>query len=424
MELQKIIGGRVGEHYYRGKHPSGLDVFLYPKEGFSSSFAILGTKYGSIDTCFRRSDEASPETVPEGIAHFLEHKLFESEDGDAFSRFAKTGANANAFTSFESTAYLFSCTERFYDSLEILLDFVQSPYFTEQTVQKEQGIIGQEIKMYDDDPQWRVMFNYLRAMYHSHPIKLDIAGTVDSIAKITPEHLYRCYRTFYNLKNMALVLVGDFEPEKALSVCDKLLKPAEPVLVQRVFQKEPETVVQSRVEDRLPVAMPLFQFGFKETVSAENRSEKDIAAMEVLLETLASDSSPLFQQLLSKGLINESSFGFEYFEGAGYATVMFSGESRDPDAVAEAILAELERFRREGIPEESFHRAKRSIYGANVSAFNSTSEIANGLLSFHFKGREIYTYIDAIAALQIEDAKEKLSLLQQEKSVLSVIRPM
>lgn len=424
MELQKIIGGRVGEHYYRGKHPSGLDMFLYPKEGFSSSFAILGTKYGSIDTCFRRSDETAPETVPEGIAHFLEHKLFESEDGDAFSRFAKTGATANAFTSFESTAYLFSCTERFYDSLEILLDFVQSPYFTEQTVQKEQGIIGQEIKMYDDDPQWRVMFNYLRAMYHNHPIKLDIAGTVDSIAKITPEHLYRCYRTFYNLKNMALVLVGDFEPEKVLSVCDKLLKPAEPVSVQRVFQKEPETVVQSRVEDRLSVAMPLFQFGFKETVSAENRSEKDIAAMEVLLETLASDSSPLFQQLLSKGLINESSFGFEYFEGAGYATVMFSGESRDPDAVAAAILAELERFRREGIPEESFHRAKRSIYGANVSAFNSTSEIANGLLSFHFKGREIYTYIDAIAALQIEDGMEKLSLLQREKSVLSVIRPM
>lgn len=424
MELQKIIGERVGEQYYKGKHPSGLEIFLYPKEGFSSSFAIFGTKYGSIDNCFKRSDEPAPETVPEGIAHFLEHKLFESEDGDAFSRFAKTGASANAFTSFESTAYLFSCTDQLYDSLEILLDFVQSPYFTEQTIQKEQGIIGQEIKMYDDDPQWRVMFNYLRAMYHNHPIKLDIAGTVNSIAKITPEHLYRCYRTFYNLNNMALVLVGDFEIEKVLSVCDQQLKPAEPVLVQRVFQDEPETVVQNRVEDRLPVAMPLFQFGFKEAVKAENRSEQDIAAMEVLLETLASDSSPLFQELLDRGLINESSFGFEYFEGAGYATLMFSGESKDPEAVAETILAELDRFRKEGIPEESFHRAKRSIYGANVSAFNSTSEIANGLLSFTFKGREIFTYIDALAALRIEDAAEKLSVLQPAKSVLSVIRPM
>lgn len=424
MELQKIIGERVGEHYYQGKHPSGLEIFLYPKKGFSSSFAIFGTKYGSIDNCFQRSDEPALETVPEGIAHFLEHKLFESEDGDSFSRFAKTGASANAFTSFESTAYLFSCTDRLYDSLEILLDFVQSPYFTEQTIQKEQGIIGQEIKMYDDDPQWRVMFNYLRAMYHFHPIKLDIAGTVDSIAKITPEHLYRCYRTFYNLNNMALVLVGDFEIEKVLSVCGKLLKPAEPVMVQRVFQDEPGTVVKNRVEDRLPVAMPLFQFGFKEAVPAENRSEQDIAAMEVLLETLASDSSPLFQELLDKDLINESSFGFEYFEGAGYATVMFSGESKDPDAVAEAILAELERFRREGIPEESFHRAKRSIYGANVAAFNSTSEIANGLLSFTFKGREIFTYIDALAALRIEDAEKKLAVLQPDRSVLSVIRPL
>ena len=424
MELQKIVGERVGEQYYKGKHPSGLEIFLYPKEGFSSTFAIFGTKYGSIDNCFKRSDEAAPETVPEGIAHFLEHKLFESEDGDAFSRFAKTGASANAFTSFESTAYLFSCTENLYDSLEILLDFVQSPYFTEQTIQKEQGIIGQEIKMYDDDPQWRVMFNFLRAMYHHHPIKLDIAGTVESIAKITPEHLYRCYRTFYNLNNMALVLVGDFVTEKVLAVCDKFLKPAEPVLVQRVFQEEPATVLQNRVEDRLPVAMPLFQFGFKETVSRENRSERDVAAMEVLLETLASDSSPLFQELLDKGLINESSFGFEYFEGAGYATVMFSGESRDPDAVAKTILAELERFRREGIPEEAFHRAKRSIYGANVSAFNSTAEIANGLLSFTFKSREIFTYIDALASLRIEDAAEKLAILQEDRSVLSVVRPM
>lgn len=424
MKPQMIDGPRVGERYYKFKHPSGLDIYLYPKEGFSTTYAMFGTKYGSIDNCFRRSDEGAPEAVPEGIAHFLEHKLFESEDGDAFSRFSKTGANANAFTSFESTAYLFSCTERFYDSLEILLDFVQSPYFTEQTVKKEQGIIGQEIKMYDDDPQWRVMFNYLRAMYHTHPIKLDIAGTVESIAKITPEHLYRCYHTFYNLNNMALVLVGNFDMDRALSVCDRLLKPSEPVRVQRVFEREPETVVKSRVEERLAVSMPLFQFGYKEPVSKGTRSEKDIAAMEVLMETLASDSSPLFQDLLSRGLINESSFGFEYFEGAGYATVIFSGESRDPEAVAESILAEVERFRINGIPEEAFQRAKRSIYGSNISVFNSTSDIANGLLSFTFKGREIFTYIEALAELTMEDVKEKLKVFQRDQSVLSVIRPI
>lgn len=424
MKLQKITGDRVGDFYYKGKHPTGLDIFLYPKENSSTTYAIFGTKYGSIDNRFQRSDEPEAETVPEGIAHFLEHKLFESEDGDAFQRYAKTGASANAFTSFESTCYLFSCTDQLYESLEILLDFVQSPYFTDKTVQKEQGIIGQEIKMYDDDPQWRVMFNYLRAMYHTHPVSLDIAGTVESIAKITPEYLYRCYHTFYNLNNMALVLAGSFDTHKVLEICDRYLKPSEPVSVKRVFLSEPEEVVRDHVEEQLSVAMPLFQFGYKVPVTEAGRSEKDIAAMEVLLETLASDASPLFQDLLDRGLVNESSFGYEYFEGSGYATVIFSGESKDPQAVAEAIEAEVERFRREGIPTEAFENAKRAIYGTNVSALNSTSNIANAMISFTFKDREIFTYIDALAGLRPKDAAEKLQELQSDKKVLSVIRPL
>ena len=213
MQIEKVTGERARDSYYKIQHPSGLSIYLYPKESCSTAYAVFGAKYGSIDTCFQRSDETKPETVPEGIAHYLEHKLFESEDGDAFERFAKTGASANAFTSFESTCYLFSCTDQLYESLEILLDFVQSPHFTEESVAKEQGIIGQEIKMYDDDPQWRVMFNYLRAMYHTHPIRQDIAGTVESIAEITPEYLYRCYRTFYNLGNMALCIAGRLDVE-------------------------------------------------------------------------------------------------------------------------------------------------------------------------------------------------------------------
>ena len=187
----------------------------------------------------------------------MEHKLFESEEGDAFERFSKTGASANAFTSFESTCYLFSTTDQVYQSLEILLDFVQSPYFTEETVRKEQGIIGQEIKMYDDDPQWRVMFNYLKAMYHSHPIREDIARHSGRASrKITPELLYRCYNTFYNLGNMVLAIAGNFQVDKALAVCDKMLKPAAPVTVQRVFPQERDTIVQPVVEERLSVASP------------------------------------------------------------------------------------------------------------------------------------------------------------------------
>lgn len=419
-----ITGKQVGDNYYQVEHPSGLTVLLYPKEHCSTTYAIFGTRYGSIDNCFQRSDEAGPESVPEGIAHYLEHKLFESEEGDAFERFSKTGASANAFTSFESTCYLFSTTDQVYQSLEILLDFVQSPYFTEETVRKEQGIIGQEIKMYDDDPQWRVMFNYLKAMYHSHPIREDIAGTVESIAKITPELLYRCYNTFYNLGNMVLAIAGNFQVDKALAVCDKMLKPAAPVTVQRVFPQELDTIVQPVVEERLSVASPLFQFGFKEPGADQPRSEKDVAATEVLLETLASDASPLFRRLLDQGLVNESSFSYEYFEGNGYATVMFSGESKDPQAVAQAILEEVERFQREGIPAEAFERSKRALYGELVAALNSTGSIANGLVNMHLKGRELFTYIDSLASLRLEDGEERLrKVFQRERSVLSVILP-
>lgn len=419
-----IQSKRMNEQYEKIEHSSGLTIYLYPKNGFSTDFAMFGTKYGSIDNRFRRSDEPAAETVPEGIAHFLEHKLFESEDGDAFARFAQTGASANAFTSFESTAYLFSCTDNLYESLEILLDFVQSPYFTKETIEKEQGIIGQEIKMYDDDPQWRVMTNYLRAMYHTHPIRLDIAGTVESIAQITPEHLYRCYQTFYNLNNMALVLVGDFDRERVLQVCDATLRTAEPVSVQRVFDTEPSDVLENKVEDALSVALPLFQFGYKEHVDEKPIDEKNLAAMEVLLEILASDCSPLYQSLLTEGLINETSFGFEYFEGTGFATVMFSGESQQPEEVADRICKEVERLRRDGLSEEAFFRAKRSIYGSNVSIFNSTAEIANCLLSFHLKGRELFTYLDALAELTMEDVLQKLDVLHPQVSVLSVIRPL
>ena len=423
MELQKISGGSVGDFYYTGAHPSGLRVFLYPKEKSSTTYAIFSTKYGSIDSCFQRSDEPAPETVPEGIAHYLEHKLFESEDGDAFQRYAETGASANAYTSFENTSYLFSCTDRLYDSLEILLDFVQSPYFTEETVRKEQGIIGQEIKMYDDDPQWRVMFNYLRAMYHAHPIRQDIAGTVESIAQITPDHLYRCYRTFYNLHNMAFVLAGSFDVDRVCQLLDRMLKPCDPVTVRRVFPAEPASVAQPRVEEALSVALPLFQFGYKLPGTAP-RGEKDLAAAEVLLEVLASEASPLFRRLLDSGLVNESSFASEFFEGEGYATLMFGGESNDPEAVAAAITEELLRLRKEGIDPAAFERSRRSLYGQNLAALNSTASIANAILSLTFKGRELFSYIHALAGITVADVEQFLAGLPLEQQVLSIVKPL
>ncbi len=257
------------------------------------------------------------------------------------------------------TCYLFSCTENVYESLEILLDFVQSPYFTEQTVQKEQGIIGQEIRMYDDTPQWRVMFNLLEAMYHTHPVKIDIAGTTESIAKITPELLYRCYHTFYNLNNMALCVAGNIDPERVLALCDKMLKPSADSSVERIFEPEPESIVKPRTEQKLSVAVPLFELGFKESTAQGRASVQQLAETDILLEALASPASPLYRSLLDDGLINEASFSHEYFEGPGFASVIFSGESKDPDAVAERIRTEIERFRREGIGRDAFQQSKK-----------------------------------------------------------------
>lgn len=423
-EIKEIVSERIGDRYYEIKHPSGLKILIYPKKENSSTYAVFGTKYGSIDMCFQTSQESEPHTVPAGIAHYLEHKLFESEDGDAFSRYAKTGASANAYTSFDATCYLFSCTENVYESLEILLDFVQSPYFTEQTVQKEQGIIGQEIRMYDDDPQWRVMFNLLGALYNRHPVRTDIAGTVESIAKITPELLYQCYHTFYNLNNMAFGVAGNVDVDKVLALCDKMLKPSKPVQVERIFEEEPDEIVKERVEQKLSVSVPIFELGFKEKAGKSRPTVPEVAETEILLHAIASDSSPLFRRLLDAGLVNESSFSYEYFEGPGYAAVIFSGESKDPDAVAREIKAEIAKIRSQGLDPTAFERSKKAVYGHVVSSFNSVDYLANTMVSDTFSGRELFHYLDAVAEADLESVQGRLKTqMLLERSALSIVKP-
>ena len=260
--MSQIENSKLNQSYYKYKHQSGLNIMLCPMEGFKTAYALFGAKVGSIDDNFS-VDGGEPVAVPAGIAHFLEHKLFESELGDAFELYAKVGASANAYTSFDRTAYLFSCTENFGKALEILIGLVTKPYFTDKTVEKEQGIIGQEIRMYDDDPDWRVYFNLLGALYQNHPIKIDIAGSVESISEITAETLYNCHKAFYNLNNMVLSVAGNFDIEEALKICDKLLVPAGESTVECVPVAEPREVAKDRVEQTLAVAAPLFQVGFK-----------------------------------------------------------------------------------------------------------------------------------------------------------------
>ena len=399
---------------------NGLKIYLAEKKDFNTSYAIFGTKYGSIDTEFSR-DGVNFTKVPEGIAHYLEHKLFESEDGDAFTRYSKTGANANAFTSFDRTCYLFSCAERFYDNLEILLDFVSTPYFTEQTVQKEQGIIGQEIRMYDDSAPWCVLFNMLGAMYESHPVKIDIAGTVESIAKINADLLYECYNTFYNPANMFVCIAGNFDSQKVVEFIKERVKVKDPVTVTRRFPTESEGVISSYVEKEMPIAKPIFCFGFKEKCEGE-RSLKESICSDMLLEAIAGEASPLYEKLILEGLVNDE-FESEYFQGNGYAVALWQGESDDPTAVCDAIKAEVARLKNDGLDEELFESVRRTLYGAAIKRYNTVDGIVMSLVDCAMDGDGPFDDIEILRNLTKADVEERLSLLEPEKTVLSVIKP-
>lgn len=410
------------ERLYEIDHSSGLKIFVMPKANYKSTYAVFGTKYGSIDTCFKRSDQKEYTRVPEGIAHFLEHKLFESEELDAFTRYAETGASANAFTSFDKTCYLFQCSDRFADSLKILLDFVTHPYFTKETVEKEQGIIGQEITMYYDVPGWMSTFNLLRCLYKNHPVRIDIAGTVESISKITDKLLYDCYHTFYNLNNMALAVVGNVTPEEVIKVCDEMLTKSEDVTIERVFDEEPRDIVKPFEEYHLAVSMPVFSFGYKEACKTPQRTVQETVEMEILLEILAGETSNLYSALFEKGLIN-STFSKEYFTGNGYEAVIFEGESTDAKAVAQAIKEEVARLRKEGISDQAFESARRSLYGREIMSYNVTDDVANAIIGCYFAGYSIFDPLEVYKNVKKEDVEKLLSEKLDEKySALSVVR--
>lgn len=418
-----ITNEKLNESYTHIKHPSGLSIYIYPKHGYKTSYAVFGTKYGSIDTCFKRSDKDEYNKIPEGTAHFLEHKLFESEDLDAFDLFAKTGAQANAYTTFDRTCYLFSCSANFKENLDILLNFVLAPYFTAETVQKEQGIIGQEINMCRDIPGRQSFFNLLRAMYKNHPINIDIAGTVESIAKITADTLHTCYDTFYNLNNMVLAVAGNVDEKTVTEIADRVLKAAQDVTIDRVFDDEPEKVVSSYIEEKMSVSIPLFDFGFKEIMEKPERSLKEIIEKQIIIEVLASKTSPLYKELLESGLINDE-FDAEYFTGTGYAATLFSGESNEPKRVTEKIKEAIKVLKENGVTQEEFERTRKRLYGEAIMSFNNINGIANGLVTTHFEGDDLFSEFNILSGLSLEDVNKALkNTFNADAQCLSVVLP-
>lgn len=416
----KTIENRVlRETIYHYRVDPGMDLYVLPRPGYEKKYAIFSTRFGSIDNRFRVEPEEEETELPDGVAHFLEHKLFEDNRGNVFDRFAALGASANAFTSFTQTTYLFSCTANFNQNLQLLLDFVQEPYFTEQTVQKEQGIIGQEIKMYEDHPHWRVYFNLLEGLYRKHPVRRDIAGTVESIARITPELLYRCYRTFYHPANMAVFVVGDLEPDEVGLLVENNLAPRryKPLgRIIRLFPEEPEDINCRRTVQEMVVSDPLFFIGFKDTAAGKLRSRELMRReilMELLLDIIFGTSEKLYNELYREDLIDED-FGAEYTAEYNYGYTMVGGETRDPDLLYDRIMAALERNKTEGITAEQFERHRRKLLGSYIRRFNSLEFIANNFLAYRFRGTDL---LDLPALLQEVNREEALSLLEENLAV-------
>lgn len=422
MNKEIIKNAKLNEQYTHIKHKTGLDIYIWKMENYSTTHALFGTKYGSVNVKFKTNKDKDFITVPNGIAHYLEHKLFENEDCDVFSLYAKTGASANAYTSFDKTCYLFSCTDNFEESLEILLDFVQNPYFTDETVQKEQGIITQEIKMYQDNPGWRVFFNMLQGMYYNHPVKIDIAGTVESIAKIDKDLLYRCYNTFYNLNNMVLSIAGNVDEETVIKICDKMLKPCENIELQTAFEDEPYNVVQDKVTQKLEVSLPIFNIGFKQKPFSGVEMVKAEVETNIVLSLLADETSDFYKRLYDSGIIN-STFSTEVFDGDGYFCPIFGGESRHPDDVLKNIVEEVERCKTEGFNEERFNIIKKSYYGSLIRDLNDVETIATIMLNSGMDGHSAFELIEVVANVTFEDVKKRLEDFDTQNVTMSVIEP-
>ena len=414
---------RVGERMYREVLENGLHVFVFPKPEFQKSYAFFATNYGGMDLRFCL--DGTWHDTPAGVAHYLEHKMFDTKEGNALQKLTANGASPNAFTSNAITGYYFECTEQFEENLKTLLSFVSVPYFTQESVDKEQGIIGQEIGMIEDDPDWKVFTNLMKGLYEHHPIRLSVAGSVESIARITPQTLYDCHKAFYDPANMVLCVAGNQDPERVCQIAREILpKTAGPIAQKDYGSQEPEGAFQSLVEERLAVSGPIFQLGYKG--DAPERGEAGLRQQllgELACEVLLGNSTPLYARLYQEGLINRN-FSYGYDSVPGCAFLAAGGESRDPEAVRAAVEAETRRIEAEGVDPELWERVKKGAYGWRVRSLNSFETLCVNQAQNFFAGREYLRFADLFADIRKEDVEALIARwVTPARTSLSVIRP-
>ncbi len=419
--MEKIEFAQLQEELYYEKLANGLKVYILPKKGFNKTFCTFTTNYGSVDNTFVPLDGSEFTQVPDGIAHFLEHKLFEKEDGDVFQDFSKQGASANAFTSFTRTAYLFSSTSNVAHNLETLINFVQEPYFTEKTVEKEKGIIGQEITMYDDNPDWRLYFGLIGNMFVNHPVKIDIAGTIESISHITKDMLYECYNTFYHPSNMLLFIVGPVDPEEYMAQIKENQNKKDYTNhseIKRKFAEEPKHVNKEKQVLKMNVHTSKCLVGIKGIDVEQSGKEmmKQEWSINLLLDFLFSESSENYQNLFQSGLIDDT-FAYDYTQEHGFGFAMIGGDTSDPDGLEAAIKDILMKAKTGDFASETLERTKKKKIGAFLRAINSPEYIANQFTRYAFNEMNLFDVVPTVEEITVEDIKNAATKLLEEDRI-------
>lgn len=400
----------IDETVYEAQMDNGLKVFIIPKPGFQKTFVTYTTQFGSLDSKFKPLGSDEFVTVPDGVAHFLEHKLFEKEEGDLFTDFAEDNAQVNTFTSFDRTSYLFSATSNVESNILRLMNMVETPYFTEATVEKEKGIIAEEIKMYQEQPGYKLMFNTLRAMYKQHPVKVDIAGSVESIYEITKDDLYLCYETFYHPSNMVMFVVGNVDPERIHDLVRnheaKRELTAQPEIVRDSLE-EPEAVQQTKVVEEMNIQIPRLMLGFKnvpQQASKEVFMKRDIE-MTFFFEMVLGEETDFYQNLLNEGLIDDT-FGYQFVLEPSYSFSLITSSTPDPDKLKSLLLDELKAKVGNLEDEEAFELLKKQFIGEFISSLNSPEYIANQYTKLYFEGVSLFNMLDIVDSITLESINE------------------
>ena len=414
----------LGEQLYEAKLPNGLQVLVLRRPEYSRQFAFFATRYGGMDLRFREEDGSGWVDTPAGIAHFLEHKMFDTQDGNALKILAANGAVDNAFTASHITGYYFEGTQGFEENLKTLLSFVSVPYFTDESVAKEQGIIAQEIRMCEDDPETVAYYQLLESLYAHHPIRNPVVGTVDSISSLTPQLLYQCHRAFYRPGNMVLCVAGNVDPERVTALAEEILPSAYSTAVEvDLGQPESRLAVRALVRREMPVASPLFDLGFKGDPAPEGSRLRQELVAQLTCDVLLGPSSPLYRQLYEQGLIN-GSFDCFYSADPGCAHFIASGESRDPEQVLERVLEQAARLVCDGVDETLWDRLKRAAYGGMVRRLNSLENTCIDLAQSYFEGDDYLRFPEIFQSIEREDAQALLERwCTRERAALSVILP-